>query len=921
MGKSKKKPQSKENEPIQFINLHLKALPAAEDDFQEFIGVMCAPIQKKLEAAGIAYEKRFGRLSEFNEEMNESKNQSEEESASSSSTPSSSSSRTYERRTYERTSASGTASAASGKLAKYVKEDTRNLYEVLEIEDIGEYATPEEIKKAHRRLALKYHPDKKGKSSEMTDEEMATRFREVQEAYEVLMDPLLKRQYDSLLPFDDRIPSDGQASDAIFGVWPQPSSSSGTEKVKGKGRNASKQTTSSSTSPSPSPSPSTSTSSQDPLVRFHTRENFASAWKAFESMFAGVFRRNSKWSRVHPVPQLGAMDASRDEINEFYKYWSSFKTWREFPSSEEMNVEQAESRDERRWMERQNVKLKMKARNAELQRITRLTETARTYDPRLRWMNEEEKIEKERKERSEKDAKREEEEREERERKARMQHRKEEEERRKKEAEALKNQAKKLRNRVRGDVTQLTSICEEVELLKENQLCTQVNILLNEFQAEEKEKEKRKDGAKKKQDKGKADEKEEEKESKEEGEEQKWLVEIFSSKELDTLNVSTKISTYLNQLNLEELKAKSDSFAEILAQYKTSSQQQPKKKKGKEQKVEVGEGQTLGGEWKKKALFALSSFHLAVVDATKTEVVSLSTIAGDDASSPSSSSSASASASASSSSSSSSSDSDSAKSSSQWSTEEVDLLIAAVKRFPPGVKQRWTKISQATRRSEEECIAKSKDLQQQGGKQSTKDSIEQFLLQRQKHIQKIGGGSGGNYTGLASATPSAVPNVNIKGATGFVPITAIPMQAYQTILELHKDEKDNTKGTAKEQEEEKPKKKESSRSGTKEQEKKEEKKDEKKEEKSKETENESSQSAQAAEVRWSKEEQMKLEEGLRKFPASLGKERWSKIAELIGTKTKKECIERFKELARLVKASAPSSSAPSSSHSATPTSK
>lgn len=60
----------------------------------------------------------------------------------------------------------------------------RDYYEVL---GVGKSASPDEIKKAFRRLAVQHHPDRGG------DE---TKFKEINEAYEVLKDPSKRQRYD-----------------------------------------------------------------------------------------------------------------------------------------------------------------------------------------------------------------------------------------------------------------------------------------------------------------------------------------------------------------------------------------------------------------------------------------------------------------------------------------------------------------------------------------------------------------------------------------------------------------------------------------------------------------------------------------------------------------------------------------------------
>ena len=64
----------------------------------------------------------------------------------------------------------------------------RDYYDVL---GVGKSADASEIKKAYRKLAMKYHPDKNP-----GDKEAEEKFKEINEAYEVLSDETKRRNYD-----------------------------------------------------------------------------------------------------------------------------------------------------------------------------------------------------------------------------------------------------------------------------------------------------------------------------------------------------------------------------------------------------------------------------------------------------------------------------------------------------------------------------------------------------------------------------------------------------------------------------------------------------------------------------------------------------------------------------------------------------
>ena len=82
---------------------------------------------------------------------------------------------------------------------------SKNYYEIL---GIDKKANKEDVKKAFRKLAQKYHPDKGGSED---------KFKEITEAYSILSDDKKRREYDS---YGQTFPAEGlKALGLILAVW------------------------------------------------------------------------------------------------------------------------------------------------------------------------------------------------------------------------------------------------------------------------------------------------------------------------------------------------------------------------------------------------------------------------------------------------------------------------------------------------------------------------------------------------------------------------------------------------------------------------------------------------------------------------------------------------------------------------------
>ena len=71
-----------------------------------------------------------------------------------------------------------------------MSSDKKDYYEIL---GVSREATPQEIRKAYKKLAIKWHPDKHVDDKKEAEE----KFKEIAEAYSILSDPDKKKEYDT----------------------------------------------------------------------------------------------------------------------------------------------------------------------------------------------------------------------------------------------------------------------------------------------------------------------------------------------------------------------------------------------------------------------------------------------------------------------------------------------------------------------------------------------------------------------------------------------------------------------------------------------------------------------------------------------------------------------------------------------------
>ncbi|KAL0628566.1 DnaJ-like protein subfamily C member 21 [Plecturocebus cupreus] len=204
-------------------------------------------------------------------------------------------------------------------------------------------ASEEELKKAYRKLALKWHPDKNLDNAA----EAAEQFKLIQAAYDVLSDPQERAWYDNHREALLKGGLDGEYQD----------------------------------------------DSLDLLHYFTVTcySGYGDDEKGFYTVYRNVFEMIAKEElesvleqEADDFPTFGDSQSDYDTVvHPFYAYWQSFCTQKNFAWKEEYDTRQASNRWEKRAMEKENKKIRDKARKEKNELVRQLVAFIRKRDKRV----------------------------------------------------------------------------------------------------------------------------------------------------------------------------------------------------------------------------------------------------------------------------------------------------------------------------------------------------------------------------------------------------------------------------------------------------------------------------------------------------------------------------------------------------------
>uniref|UniRef100_A0A8C3XJC2 DnaJ homolog subfamily C member 21 n=1 Tax=Chelydra serpentina TaxID=8475 RepID=A0A8C3XJC2_CHESE len=213
-------------------------------------------------------------------------------------------------------------------------------YEVL---GLARDASDEDLKRAYRRLALRWHPDKNLENAD----EAAEQFKLIQAAYDVLSDPQERAWYDNHREALLKGGVDGEYQDDSLD-----------------------------------------------LLRYFTvncYSGYGDDEEGFFAVYRQVFENIAKEEMeyisqedIEEFPTFGYSQSDYDKVvHPFYAYWQSFCTQKNFAWKEEYDTRQASNRWEKRAMEKENKKTRDKARKERNELVRQLVAFIRKRDKRV----------------------------------------------------------------------------------------------------------------------------------------------------------------------------------------------------------------------------------------------------------------------------------------------------------------------------------------------------------------------------------------------------------------------------------------------------------------------------------------------------------------------------------------------------------
>ena len=194
-------------------------------------------------------------------------------------------------------------------------------------------ATEEQIRRAHRKKVLRHHPDKKAAASHGSSEGDDAFFKCIQKATEILLDPVKRRQFDSV----------DEGADV-----------------------------------------------EQPSKKYAQKVGWLKAWRP-------VFESEGRFSKVQPVPKLGDDKSTKEHVEEFYNFWYNFDSWRSFEYQDEDVPDDNENRDQKRHVERKNNNARKKKKTEDTARLRTLVDDCMNGDDRIKRFKKEARADKDRK--------------------------------------------------------------------------------------------------------------------------------------------------------------------------------------------------------------------------------------------------------------------------------------------------------------------------------------------------------------------------------------------------------------------------------------------------------------------------------------------------------------------------------------------